>query len=40
MSKKDIQRIYNLHKIQHMGVRAISDFKDIKYNHRRIKKLL
>ena len=29
-----------MHINQHMGVRAISDLKYIKYGHRRIKKLL
>ena len=40
MSKTDIKLIYNLNKQQNLSCRSISQLKYIKYNHRRIKKLL
>ena len=40
MSKKDIKIIHNLYFSHKMSIRGISKLRNIKYHHRRIKKLV
>ena len=40
MSKKDIKIIHNLYFYNKMSIRGISKLKNVKYHHRRIKKLI
>ena len=40
MSKKDIKLIHNLYFCHKMSYYAISKLKNVKYHHRRIKKLV